>query len=208
MSKPSRSSAPGSGSIGRSAELTVDRGYELVVMGASWGGLAALERVLGGLPADFRTPIAIAQHRSPDGGSEGLARLLAAHTPLPVVAGKVYLAPPDYHLYVEPDGFSLSIDDAVLYSRPSIDVLFESAADLYRDRLIAIVLTGANEDGARGIAAVKRLGGYTIVQNPVEAERAEMPRAALRAIEPDQVLSLAAIPPALAKLRASSEPVR
>ena len=112
--------------------------YELVVMGASWGGLAALERVLGGLPSDFPTPIAIAQHRSADGSSRGLARLLGAHTQLPVIdvedkqpiePGNVYLAPPGYHLYVEPDGFALSVDDAVLYSRPSIDVLFESAAD-------------------------------------------------------------------------------
>jgi two-component system chemotaxis response regulator CheB len=184
--------------------------YELVVIGASWGGLGALERVLGGLPADFRTPIAIAQHRSADGGpGGGLAGLLASHSPMPVAdvddkqpvaPGRVYLAPPDYHLLVEPDGFALSVDDAVLYSRPSIDVLFESAADVYRERVIAVVLTGANEDGARGIAAVKRLGGYTIVQNPVEAERAEMPRAAMRAAPPDRVLSLAAIPGALAKL--------
>jgi two-component system, chemotaxis family, protein-glutamate methylesterase/glutaminase len=178
-------------------------------MGASWGGLSALERVLGGLPRGFRTPIAVAQHRSADGKSEGLARLLTAYSTVPVIdvedkqplePGHVYLAPPDYHLYVEPDGFSLSVDDAVLFSRPSIDVLFESAADLYRDRLIAVVLTGANEDGAQGIATVKRLGGHTIVQNPIEAERAEMPRAALRAVEPDQVLSLAAIPGALAEL--------
>jgi two-component system chemotaxis response regulator CheB len=183
--------------------------YELVVMGASWGGLGALERVLGGLPRGFRTPIAVAQHRSPDGGSEGLARLLSSHSTMPVAdvedkqpvePGKVYLAPPDYHLYVEADGFALSVDDAVLYSRPSIDVLFESAADTYRERLIAVVLTGANEDGARGIAAVKRLGGHAIVQNPVEAERPEMPRAALQAIDPDQVLSLSAIPGALAEL--------
>ena len=88
----------------------------------------------------------------------------------------------------------------MLYSRPSIDVLFESAADIYRDRLVAVVLTGANEDGAQGIAAVKRLGGYTIVQNPADAERHEMPRAALRAIEPDQVLSLAAISGSLTEL--------
>jgi two-component system, chemotaxis family, protein-glutamate methylesterase/glutaminase len=183
--------------------------YELVVMGASWGGLGALERVLSGLPRGFRTPIAVAQHRSPDGNSEGLARLLSSHSPAPVVdvddkqpiePGHVYLAPPDYHLYVEPDGFSLSVDDAVLYSRPSIDVLFESAADIYRDRLIGLILTGANEDGALGIAAVKRLGGHTIVQNPADAERQEMPRAALRAVTPDQVLSLAAIPGALAEL--------
>ena len=189
--------------------------YELIVMGASWGGLAALERVLGGLPGDFPAPIAVAQHRSPDGSSRGLASLLAVHTPLPVVdvedkqpiePGHVYLAPPDYHLYVEPDGlFALSVDDAVLYSRPSIDVLFESAADQYRHRLISVLLTGANEDGARGVAAVKRLGGYTIVQNPIEAERPEMPRAAMRAIDPDAVLSLAAIPGALIDLCVSAE---
>ena len=194
--------------------MTGDHGYELVVMGASWGGLAAIERVLKGLPDDFRTPMAIAQHRSPDGGSEGLARLLGAHTALkvldvedkqPVEAGHVYLAPPDYHLYLEADGFALSIDDAVLYSRPSIDVLFESAADVYRERLIAVLLTGANEDGALGIATVKRLGGHTIVQNPADAERAEMPRAALRAVEPAQVLSLAAVPGALADLCGAGE---
>jgi two-component system chemotaxis response regulator CheB len=187
--------------------------YELVVIGASWGGLTALERVLGGLPRDFTTPIAIAQHRSADGGSMGLAQLLSGYSPLPVVdvedkqpieGGRVYLAPPDYHLYLDEDGFALSCDDAVLYSRPSIDVLFESAADRYRDRLIAVVLTGANEDGAHGIAAVKRLGGYTIVQNPVEAERPEMPRAALAAIDPDKVLSLEAIPRALAAVTAGT----
>jgi two-component system chemotaxis response regulator CheB len=186
-------------------------------MGASWGGLAALERILGGLPRGFRTPIAIAQHRSPDGSSAGLAHLLGAYAELPVAdvedkqpiePGHVYLAPPDYHLLVEADAFALSVDDAVLYSRPSIDVLFESAADVYRDRLIAVILTGANEDGAHGIAAVKRLGGYTIVQNPAEAERPEMPRAALRAIEPDKVLSLAAIPRALADLCAEREGAR
>lgn len=189
--------------------MTGDRGYDFVVMGASWGGLAALERILTGLPAGFRTPIAIAQHRSADGGSGGLARLLGSHCRLPVVdaddkdrieAGHVYLAPPDYHLLVEPDGFALSVDEAVLYSRPSLDVLFESAADVYRERLVAVVLTGANEDGAEGLATVKRLGGYAIVQNPVEAERAEMPRAAMSATSVDRVLSAAAIATALTEL--------
>src|SRR3954471_13946670 len=183
--------------------------YELVAMGASWAVIAPVETVLGALLPGLCAPIAVAQHRSPDGGSAGLARLLGIHGNLPVIdvedkqsiePGRVYLAPPDYHLYVEPDGFALSVDDAVLYSRPSIDVLFESAADTFRERLIAVVLTGANEDGAHGIAAVKRLGGHAIVQNPVEAERAEMPRAAMRAIDPDQVLSLAAISGALADL--------
>jgi two-component system, chemotaxis family, protein-glutamate methylesterase/glutaminase len=194
--------------------VTADRAYELVVIGASWGGLAALERVLGGLPSGFDTPIAVAQHRSADGGSTSLARLLSSHSTLPVTdvedkqpieRGRVYLAPPDYHLYVDEDGFALSVDDAVLYSRPSIDVLFESAADHYRESLIAVVLTGANEDGAHGIAAVKRLGGYTIVQNPVEAERSEMPRAAMRAIDPDKVLSLEAIPSELAALTSTPD---
>jgi two-component system, chemotaxis family, protein-glutamate methylesterase/glutaminase len=191
------------------SQVTDVRGYDLVVMGASWGGLNALERVLGALPSDFPTPIAVAQHRAPDRGSEQLARLLGSHSALPVVdvedkapvePGRVYLAPPDYHLYLEPDGFALSVDEPELYSRPSIDVLFESAADLYRERLIAVVLTGANEDGAHGVTQVKRLGGHVIVQNPVEAERPEMPRAALRAVEPDQILSLAAIPGALMSL--------
>ena len=190
--------------------MTGDRGYDLVVIGASWGGLDAIEQVLTGLPAGFRTPIAVAQHRSADGGAiGGLARLLGSHSELPVVdvedkqpvePGRVYLAPPDYHLLVEPDGFALSCDEAILYSRPSIDVLFESAADVYRDRVIAVVLTGANEDGAHGVAEVKRLGGYTIVQNPVEAERPEMPRAAMRAVTPDRVLSLTAIPRSLVEL--------
>jgi two-component system, chemotaxis family, protein-glutamate methylesterase/glutaminase len=188
--------------------------YELVVIGASWGGLTALERVLGDLPADFPIPIAVAQHRSADGKGAGLARLLGTHSALPVVdaedkqpiePGHAYLAPPDYHLLVEADGFALSVDDAVLYSRPSIDVLFESAADQYRDRVVGVVLTGANEDGAHGMAQIKRLGGYTIVQNPVEAERPEMPRAALRAIEPDKVLALAAIAPALLELCGTRE---
>jgi two-component system chemotaxis response regulator CheB len=183
--------------------------YELVVIGASWGGLVAIERVLRGLPSDFDSAVAIAQHRSPDGGSDALAKLLQVHSPLPVVdaddkqpiePGHVYLAPPDYHLYVEDDGFALSVDEAVLYSRPSIDVLFESASDVYRERLVGVVLTGANEDGAQGLAMIKSRGGYAIVQNPVEAERPEMPRAAMRAVDPDQILSIGAIAPALAEL--------
>jgi two-component system chemotaxis response regulator CheB len=191
--------------------------YELVVIGASWGGLIALERVLGDLPADFPIPIAVAQHRSAEGRGGGLARLLGSRSALPVVdvedkqpiaPGCVYLAPPDYHLLVESDGFALSVDDVVVYARPSIDVLFESAADQYRHRLIGVVLTGANDDGAHGIARIKRLGGYTIVQNPVEAERPEMPRAALRAVEPDKVLTLAAIAPALVELCGATEGAR
>ena len=189
--------------------MTGDGGYELVVIGASWGGLVAIERLLGGLPRDFPAAVAIAQHRSPDGGSEGLAALLQSHTAMPLVdaddkqpiePGHVYLAPPDYHLYVEEDRFALSVDEAVLYSRPSIDVLFESASDVYRDRVVGVILTGANEDGAHGLAMIKRRGGYAIVQNPIEAERTEMPRAAIDAANPDRVLPVDAIGPALCDL--------
>jgi two-component system chemotaxis response regulator CheB len=190
-------------------------GFELVVIGASWGGLTALERVLGTLPADFGCAVAIAQHRSADGSGAGLAALLGAHCALPVIdvddkqpiePGSVYLAPPDYHLYVEEDGFALSQDEAVLFSRPSIDVLFESASEVYRDRVVGVVLTGANEDGAAGLAKIKRRGGHAIVQNPVEAERSEMPRAAMRAVKPDAVLALGAIGPALVELCREQEP--
>jgi two-component system chemotaxis response regulator CheB len=184
-------------------------GFDLVVMGASWGGLTALERILSELPEDFGAAVAIAQHRSPDGGSEGLAGLLDSHSRMPLIdaddkqpiePGHVYLAPPDYHLYVEEDGFALSMDEAVLHSRPSIDVLFESASAVYRDRLAGVVLTGANEDGAYGLTMIKRRGGHAIVQNPVEAERSEMPRAAIEAVKPDRVLALSAIAPALVEL--------
>jgi two-component system chemotaxis response regulator CheB len=184
-------------------------GYGLVVIGASWGGLHALERVLGALPTGLDAAVAVAQHRSSSDGSAGLANLLTRYSNLPVVdaedkqtiaPGTVYLAPPDYHLYVEQDGFALSVDEVVSHSRPSVDVLFESAADVWRDRLIGVILTGANDDGAAGLARIRRVGGYTIVQNPVEAERPEMPRAALRAVEPDTIAPLSAIAPLLESL--------
>ena len=134
-------------------------------MGSSWGGLHALETVLSGRPSNVRTPIVIAQHRSADSGSGALARMLSvrsgrevrdADDKEPIEPGHVYLAPPDYHLLVEPEGLALSTDDMVQHSRPSIDVLFDSAADTYADDLVAVVLTGANADGAYGIKRVKR----------------------------------------------------
>ena len=162
-----------------------------------------------------RTIVELVQHRPPllrasDLVEDAVRRLLDCDLPaLPVVdaddkqaiePGTVYLAPPDYHLYVEADGFALSVDDAVLYSRPSIDVLFESAADVYRERLIAVVLTGANEDGAHGISMVKQLGGYTIVQEPSTAERREMPDAAIASGAADHVLPLESIASKLMEL--------
>src|SRR3954468_19466311 len=168
-------------------------------MGSSWGGLHALETILSGLASDFRTPIVIAQHRSADSVSSALPRMLSVRSGLevsdaddkqPIEAGHVYLAPPDYHLLVEPEGFALSTDDMVQHSRPSIDVLFDSAADTYSDELVAVVLTGANADGAYGITRVKRRGGKTIVQDPVTAEKRNMPDAAIATGAADHVVAL------------------
>jgi two-component system chemotaxis response regulator CheB len=185
--------------------------YELVAIGASWGGLHALETVLGALPAGFPAPIAIAQHRAPDAGSGALTRMLSVRSGLdvreagdkdPIEPGRVYLAPPDYHLLVEPGGFALSTDEHVQYSRPSIDVLFDTAADTYGPNLIAVVLTGANADGAYGIERVRRRGGATIVQDPETAEKRAMPDAAIATGAADRVVPLERIAPTLVELAA------
>jgi two-component system, chemotaxis family, protein-glutamate methylesterase/glutaminase len=186
--------------------------YGLVAIGASWGGLQAIESVLSGLPDGFTTPIAIAQHRAVDSGSGALARMLSLRSGVEVheagdkdviEPGGVYIAPPDYHLLVEPTGFALSTDVLVQYSRPSIDVLLESAADTYLERLIGIVLTGANEDGAQGIVRVKRRGGVTIAQDPRSAARREMPAAAIATGAVDHVLPIEEIGPKLGDLVAA-----
>src|SRR3954447_19096817 len=185
---------------------------ELIVIGASWGGLEALDQVLGSLPRDFATPIAIAQHRAPDSGSGALSQMLGSHSGLDVCEpgdkdsieeGRVYVAPADYHLLVEPYGFALSTEGAVHYSRPSIDVLFDSAADVYADGLAAVILTGANDDGAYGIQRVRRRGGLTIAQDPETAERADMPRAAIATGAVQHVLPLDEIGPFLARATGS-----
>ncbi|CAN5923016.1 chemotaxis protein CheB [soil metagenome] len=174
---------------------------EIIVVGASAGGLRAFEAVLGGLPRGFPVPIVAVQHRARDSG-DGYADLIGRSTPLPVRdvedddalrAPGVYLAPPDYHVLIEPGRIVLSIDDPVSYSRPSIDVLFESAADVYGARVIGVLLTGANADGAKGLARIKQAGGYVIVQDPRSAESPEMPAAGISAAPVDQVLPLEAI---------------
>ena len=191
--------------------------YELIVIGASWGGLHALEVLLSGLPRDFETPIAIAQHRAVDSGSGALSAMLGHHARRedicepgdkdPIEPGAVYVAPPDYHLLVEPGSFALSTDAAVQYSRPSIDVLFDSAADAYSDRLVAVILTGANEDGAYGIQRVRRRGGLTIAQDPGTAERREMPDAAIATGDVEHVVALDEIAPLLARVAAGDRRV-
>jgi len=182
---------------------------DLVAIGASWGGLAALQTLLRGLNGDFAAPICVAQHRSARSDDSLLPALLGQRTALTVRdaedkadlrPGTVLIAPPDYHMLVERGDVALSTDAPVAYSRPSIDVLLESAAAAYRDRLVGVVLTGANADGAAGLARVAELGGIAIVQDPETAERAEMPRAALTAVPSARVLPLAAIASHLVEL--------
>jgi two-component system, chemotaxis family, protein-glutamate methylesterase/glutaminase len=170
---------------------------EAVVIGASVGALEALSNLLPGLPADYRLPILIVVHLPPDKISL-LAELLRARCAIrvreaedkePIEPGVAYFAPPDYHLLVEQDKrLSLSNDEPVLFSRPSIDVLFESAADAYGDGLIGVVLTGANSDGANGLRAVVEAGGVAVVQKPGSAHAAAMPQAAIAACPDARVL--------------------
>lgn len=183
--------------------------YELIVLGCSMGGMAAMEQIFSVLPADFPVPIVVAQHRYRTSG-EALPSFLRRHSRLNVVdaldkqwvkPGNVYLAPADYHLLVDRDGeLSLSVDAAVAFSRPSIDVLFESAADAYYAGTVAVVLTGANADGARGAKRIKERGGFVVVQDPKTAESPEMPSAAIAATRVDRILPLDRIGPFLVEL--------
>jgi len=186
---------------------------QVVVIGASMGGLNALERVLHGLPADFALPVLVVQHRSEEGPAL-LAGLLGRHSPLPVCEaedksplkpGSVLVAPAGYHTLVEPGHVSLSTEAEVRYSRPSIDVALETAAEAYGERAVGVVLTGANDDGAHGLAQVRRRGGVAIVQDPAEAESRSMPEAAIAAADPQWVLGLEEIGPRLAAIAAGVE---
>lgn len=170
----------------------------LVAIGASLGGLKALQTILAALPAGFPAAVAVVQHRE-KGADDTLAGLLQEASALPVgevqdkdpiEAGRVYLAPPDYHLLVEGDHFALSTEAPVAFARPSIDVLFESAADAWGSDVIGVLLTGANADGARGLKAIRGQGGLTAAQDPATAEAPAMPQAAIEAGAADRVLML------------------
>lgn len=171
--------------------------YELVCIGASWGGLQAIGQVLSDVPDDLDPAIVVAQHRHPHSVEGALAELLALQTTrpvldiedkLPIEPRIVYVAPPDYHVLVEPGSFALSLEDRVQFARPSIDVLFESAADAYRERLVGVILTGANKDGAAGLRRIKQRGGVAVVQDPAQAVRRSMPDAAMATTVADAVL--------------------
>lgn len=161
-----------------------------VVIGASAGAIDALGTILPALPASYPLPVLIVVH-VPARRQSRLAELFSSRCPLTVkeaedkesiLPGTIYFAPSDYHLLVEPDfTLSLSSDEPVLYSRPAIDVLFQSAADAYGDGLTGIILTGANADGAAGLRAVHAAGGTALVQDPATAQGPAMPRAALAA---------------------------
>ncbi len=170
----------------------------VIVVGASMGGLNALETILSGLTAEFPLPIAIVQHRSKS-PRDMLAVLLQDHTSLtvreaedkdPLKPAHVYLAPADYHLLLEPGQCTLSLEPPVNYARPSIDVLFESAAESYGEGVMAVVLTGNSADGARGAARVKAMGGIVLVQDPHHSESSKMPMAAIASSKIDYILKL------------------
>jgi two-component system chemotaxis response regulator CheB len=182
--------------------------YSVVAVGTSWGGLSALQKLLGALPTDFGIPVVVVQHRSKD-SERLLVQLLQDATALrvceiedkdPLVPGTIHVAPANYHVLIELGYASLTIEEPVRFSRPSIDVMFSSAADTYRSATIGVVLTGANEDGAQGLAHIVKLGGLALVQDPKTAEIPIMPAAAIRAVPTGEVLPLETLAPRLIEL--------
>ena len=188
--------------------------HDLVVVGASWGGLQALRSVVGRLPAELGAAVVVVQHRAAQSSTATYIDVVREVSALPVVEAAdkqplaqncVHIAPPDFHTLVEDDHLALSVEAPKEFSRPSIDVLFESAAEARRERCVGVVLTGANADGAAGLARISELGGAAIVQDPESAERTEMPRAALTAVPGAIVAPLDEIGEILARLCAAAE---
>jgi two-component system chemotaxis response regulator CheB len=188
--------------------------HDLEVVGSSFGGFDALKIVLGALPASFPVPLAIVQHLGSSGNE--LATLLQRHTALVVLdaedkaearPGVAYLAPAGYHLLAELGSLALSVDPPVLHARPSIDVLFESAADVYGSHVVGVILTGTGRDGAAGLARIKQRGGRAIVQDPRTSLKSAMPEAALASTPVDWVLQLEEIGPRLIDLYEAVQPV-
>jgi two-component system chemotaxis response regulator CheB len=183
-------------------------GYDVVVVGTSWGGLSALKTLVGALPASFQMAVTLVQHRHKD-SDHVLRALLQERSPLvvcevedkmPLEEGHIYVAPPDYHTLIEPGHFALSTEAPVRFSRPSIDVTFSSAADAYGHRVVGVILTGANADGASGLSRISELGGLALIQDPKTAESPTMPSAAQKAVPRARVMSLPRIAEFLATL--------
>lgn len=173
--------------------------YRLLIIGFSAGGIPLAQQILAALPADYPLPIAVVAHL-PAGEDCDLADILAATTALKVVMatdksalepGVVYIAPPDYHLLVEKSGcLALSIDPPVKSVRPSIDVLFQSAAEAFEKDLIAVALSGANSDGVQGMASVKELGGLAIVLDPLQTDIHTLPAGVVETVDVDYVANI------------------
>lgn len=182
--------------------------YSIVALGTSWGGLAAMRTLLRALPAGFPVPLVVVQHRGKE-SERLLSRLLQDVTDLKVseiedkdalTPGTVHVAPANYHVMVESGYLSLTTDEPVRFSRPSIDVTFISAGDSYGSAAIGVVLTGANEDGSRGLAHIVKRGGRALIQDPNTAEIRIMPEAAIRAVPMAEILPLNRLPPRLIEL--------
>ncbi len=183
--------------------------YQAVVIGASTGGFEAIQNILIALPKNFGAPILIVQHISPH-SDNFMARHLndickltvkEADEKEKVRPGYVYIAPPNYHLLIEKNQtLSLTVEARVNYSRPSIDILFDTAADAYEKGLIGVLLTGANSDGSKGLKCIKEHGGTIIVQDPLSAEASAMPKAAIKITNVDYILTLEKIGDKLIKL--------
>lgn len=179
--------------------IPIKEGIGAVVIGTSAGAVQALSAILPPLPADYPLPVMVVVHVPPD-RRNALTELFQTRCAMtvreaedkePIAPGVIYFAPPDYHLLVEtPELLALSTDEPVLHSRPSIDVLFESAADAFGEGLVGVILTGANQDGAEGLRAVGEAGGLAVVENPVGAAASAMPEAALAAWPEARVMTL------------------
>lgn len=180
-----------------------------MVIGVSAGGLHALSTVLPAFPASFPVPVVVVQHLSPHSDnystryldSISAIRVKEVDEKEIIIPGFVYTAPPNYHVLIEEDKtFSLSVEDRINFARPSVDVLFESAADVFGSHLIGVVLTGANNDGSKGLKKIKEAGGLTVAQDPETAEVDGMPRAAIEYSPVDRILRLEEVGPFLVQM--------
>lgn len=183
--------------------------FEAIVIGVSSGGMKVLKTLFSSLPSTFQLPIVIVQHISARSDNQWIKMLndtydltiLEVEEKEKIENGKIYIAPANYHVLIEKNkSFSLSVEPLVNHARPSVDILFETAADAYKDKLIGIVLTGANSDGAAGLKKIKDLNGLVIVQDPSEAENYSMPNAAIKSAAPEYILPLMNIIDLLIKL--------
>jgi two-component system chemotaxis response regulator CheB len=183
--------------------------YRAVVVGVSMGGVEALRVLFAGLPRDFALPVLVVEHISPDSDNDpanlfnepSALRVKEADEGELAVSGTAYLAPANYHLLIERNGrLALSTDPAINFARPSVDVLFESAAEAFGPALIGVILTGAGSDGSAGLKCIKDKGGLAVVQDPTDADADSMPRCALTLVKADHVLPLREIAPLLCRL--------